>query len=103
MAAVVTWRQSMKTIREALAVLLLCTSIVATPAMALSATADQSDLWWADPPGSENGWGIQFVQSDSVSQSIIFATMFVYGKTGAPTWYFATMIKQPVVGALTWT
>lgn len=93
----------MNILKRALGGLLLCTSLVATPALAVSSTADQSDLWWADPAGSEDGWGIQFVQSDSQTESIIFATMYVYGKTGAPTWYFATLVKQPVVGALTWS
>jgi hypothetical protein len=47
-------------------------------------SSDYSDLWW-NP--SESGWGIQFVQQDS----IIFATMFVYGPSGQPVWYSATM------------
>lgn len=53
-------------------------------AHATAFSTDYSDLWW-NP--SESGWGIQFVQQDS----IIFATMFVYGPSGQPVWYSATM------------
>ena len=89
----------MNPIRLALAALLLCTSLIADPAIAASYSTDQSDLWWADPPGSENGWGIELVQR----KDTIFATMFVYGDTGAPTWYVATMGPLVVVGALAWS
>jgi len=61
---------------------------------ATAKTTDQSDLWWIP---SESGWGIQFVEQETT----IFATMFVYGPNGQPTWYTATMSK--VSGALTWT
>jgi len=43
---------------------------------------DFSDLWY-DP--SESGWGINLMQHPS---GIIFATWFVYGQDGKPTWYF---------------
>ena len=71
---------------------------VTTLVIAAAYSTDQSDLWWADPPASENGWGVQLVQRNSV----IFATMFVYGPTGAPTWYTATMTPTPA-GSLVWS
>jgi len=58
-----------------------------------SLTTDQSDLWYIP---AESGWGIQLVQRGTV----IFATLFVYGSTGAPTWYTATL---DYTAGLTWT
>src|SRR5436190_18901396 len=84
-------------LRSAACVLLAAASLFALPATAASYSTDQSDLWWADPPGSENGWGFQLVQRNST----IFATMFVYGPTGAPTWYVATMV--PTGGPFIWS
>jgi hypothetical protein len=88
----------MTSIRSALAALLVSLSLTATPALAASYSTDQSDLWWTNPPGSENGWGIQFVQRGGT----IFATMFVYGAAGTPTWYVATMTPNPP-GSFNWT
>jgi len=88
----------MKPIRLALIALVLMLALIATPSLAASYSTDQSDLWWADPPGSENGWGFQLVQRDST----IFATIFVYGATSAPTWYVATMGPTPP-GSLVWS
>jgi len=51
---------------------------------AVAKTTDQSDLWWIP---TESGWGIQFIQQETT----IFATMFVYGPDGKPTWYVATL------------
>ncbi len=59
---------------------------------ALAKTTDESDLWWVP---SESGWGIQLVEEENT----IFATMFVYGPDGKPTWYSATMTH---VASLTW-
>lgn len=49
-----------------------------------SAKVDWTDLWW-NP--SESGWGVNLVQSDS----FMFATFFIYGANGQPTWYTAQM------------
>jgi len=87
----------MNAICRALATLIVALSF-AVAASAASFSTDQSDLWWADPPGSENGWGIQLVQSGST----IFATMFVYGPWGTPTWYVAT-ISPPAGGQFVWS
>ncbi len=40
---------------------------------------DYTDLWW-DP--AESGWGVNLVQNGD----FIFATFFVYGADGRPTW-----------------
>ena len=58
-----------------------------------SFSTDQSDLWW-NP--SESGWGMQLVQQDS----LIFATLFIYGTDGRPTWVVAQLNS---VGPLTWS
>ena len=60
---------------------------------AVAKTTDESDLWWIP---TESGWGIQFVEEENT----IFATMFVYGPDGKPTWYVATLGHA---GTLFWT
>jgi hypothetical protein len=74
----------MRALRVAFAALCLAAAFDAAPVGATAFSVDQSDLWWN---AAESGWGIQFVQRAST----IFATMFVYGPTGAPAWYVATM------------
>jgi hypothetical protein len=88
----------MKSLRRALIALVLMLASIATPSLAASYSTDQSDLWWANPPNSENGWGFQLVQRDST----IFATIFVYGPAGTPTWYAATM-GPTSPGSLVWS
>src|SRR5438270_9660713 len=83
----------MMSLRRAACVLLTAASFFASPAYSTSFSVDQSDLYYIT---AESGWGIQLVQRGSV----IFATMFVYGPSGAPTWYVATMDSTD--GA-TWT
>ena len=78
--------------RVLLALGLAMTSIYGPPATATT-TTDMSDLWWIP---AESGWGIQFVQEELT----IFATMFVYGPDGKPTWYVATMNH---VASVTWS
>jgi hypothetical protein len=63
---------------------LVAAFLLASPVHATAVTPDQSDLWWIP---AESGWGVQLVQRGSV----IFATLFVYGPNGEPTWYTATM------------
>jgi hypothetical protein len=84
----------MKVLRRAACVLLAALSLLALPAHSTSFSTDQSDLWYI--PG-ESGWGIQIVQRGST----IFATMFVYGPSTAPTWYVATM--YPTGASFTWS
>ena len=57
----------------------------APSASAVNKTTDQSDLYWIH---TESGWGIQIVQG----MNTIFATLFVYGADGQPTWYVATLV-----------
>src|SRR5271168_1538879 len=83
----------MISIRRAACVLLAAASLLASPAYATSFSTDQSDLWYIS---AESGWGIQLVQRGTV----IFATLFVYGPSGQPTWYTATMDN---VSGFTWT
>jgi hypothetical protein len=64
------------------------------PAGATAFSTDQSDLWW-NP--AESGWGVQFVQTGSN----VFATMYVYGPSGEPIWYIATL--EPQAAADTWS
>ncbi len=54
-----------------------CTGIGGVGAKSLS--PNFSDIWW-NP--SESGWGVQLVHTGT----FIFATVFVYGQDGKPTW-----------------
>ncbi len=47
-------------------------------------------LWWASPPGSESGWGINFAHQDDV----IFATWFTYDATGQEWWVSMTALRN---------
>jgi hypothetical protein len=59
----------------------------AAAACALAAQAGQySDLWF-NP--RESGWGLNLVQQDETA----FATLFVYGADGRPTWYVASNLQ----------
>jgi hypothetical protein len=40
------------------------------------------DLWWASPPGSEDGWGINITHQGNT----LFATWFTYGADGRGQW-----------------
>src|SRR5277367_3915114 len=46
------------------------------------ADVDYTDIWYLP---AESGWGVNFVQADSV----IFATFFIYSQGNVPTWYTA--------------
>jgi hypothetical protein len=83
-----------RVIGGALIVLFLNVASLHAPSGGAAAkTTDQSDLWWIP---AESGWGIQFVEEETT----IFATMFVYGPDGKPTWYVATM---GYLGSFTWS
>jgi len=58
-----------------------------------SFSTDMSDLWWIP---SESGWGMQLVQQ----VNLIFATLFIYGANGQPTWAVAPI--EPA-GFLQWS
>ncbi len=74
----------MKALRHAVCALVAAASLLSSPSYATSFTTDQSDLWFNL---DQSGEGVQLVQRGSV----IFATLFVYGPGGMPTWYTATM------------
>ena len=84
----------MNSLRRALCALGLAVSLVVPHALATSFSTDQSDLYYIP---TESGWGMQLVQRGNV----IFATLFVYGPSTAPTWYVATM--GPTGAPFQWT
>lgn len=66
--------------RVALAALVI---VAAVPARAAS---DYTDLWWTP---SESGWGINLAQQGT----LIYATFYLYGQDGRPTWYSALLTR----------
>jgi alpha-tubulin suppressor-like RCC1 family protein len=46
------------------------------------ASPNYSDLWWASPAGSENGWGLNIVHQGD----ILFATWYTYGTASKGMW-----------------
>jgi hypothetical protein len=64
--------------------LVLCLLWPAANARGTTATTDYSDIYFIH---TESGWGMQLVQSDNT----IFATLFIYGSDGKPTWAVATL------------
>jgi hypothetical protein len=74
----------MSVFRRAVYIVLAAAFFLAPPAYATSFSTDQSDLWFIP---AESGWGMQLIQRGS----IIFATLFVYGPSGEPTWFVSTM------------
>jgi hypothetical protein len=40
-------------------------------------------MWWKDPPGSENGWGVNIMHQGDT----LFATWFTYDGAGKPLWF----------------
>ncbi len=78
----------MRVIRTLLAALAAAATLGA-PAPAIAAAdgpgRNYSDLWW-NP--AESGWGMNLVHQGDTA----FATLFVYGPDGKPTWYFASQL-----------
>ncbi|MGE5171640.1 MAG: S8 family peptidase [Rudaea sp.] len=60
-------------------------------ALANPATAtNYQDLWWASPPASESGWGVNLThQGDTM-----FATWFTYDVDGSPLWLSVTATRS---------
>ncbi len=63
------------------------------PGLKTATGTDASDLWWVP---SESGWGMQLVQESDT----MFATLFIYGADGKPTWVVA-QLESP--GTYTYT
>ncbi len=55
-------------------------------AVATSARATATDLWWN---ANESGWGVNVVQQ----ADILFLTFFVYGPSGQPLWLASALAK----------
>lgn len=81
-------------------ILAACLLIAASlSASATTFSTDASDLWW-NP--NESGWGLNIVQQDDV----LFATLYVYGPDGQPTWYVSdglTYTSDDLDGGLVFT
>ena len=73
---------SLRRVLIAFAATLLVASFAVRPALA--ANYDYTDNWYVL---GEEGWGVNFTQSDN----FIFATFFIYGPDKKPTWYTAQM------------
>jgi serine protease len=56
----------------------------------LALTNNYQDLWWAAPPGSQAGWGINLTQEGNT----IFVTWFTYDLDHTPMWLVATVTKS---------
>jgi hypothetical protein len=55
----------------------------------LALATNYTDLWWAAPPGSEAGWGINLTHQGD----IIFATWFTFDHDGTPRWMVVQVNK----------
>lgn len=69
-----------------LVILTFAVLAIARPAEATSANTDLTDIWW-NP--AESGWGMQMVNTGT----FVFATLYVYGTNGQPTWATAELRK----------
>ncbi len=75
--------------REVFGPLPLCSfGGLSNPALAIN----YQDLWWAAPPGSESGWGINLTDEGGV----IFGTWFTYDLDGSPLWLSVTATSSGV-------
>lgn len=75
-----------------LAAAILATLAIALPASATTYSTDYTDLWYN---AGESGWGVNVMQQDSV----IFATLFVYGTGGNPAWFVASDLEPASAGS----
>ena len=58
--------------------------------MTPGAAPNYTDLWWASPPGSESGWGVN-VQHQG---DILFITWFTYDTDGRPLWLVGSDVRR---------
>jgi hypothetical protein len=73
-------------ISRSISVAALAVSTLLLP-LSLARASEYSDLWVT---AGENAWGVNFVQWDSV----IYATMYIYGADKKPTWYTAVLYRD---------
>jgi hypothetical protein len=66
------------------ALLFAAALLVSTALGATVVSTNYSDLWWIP---AESGWGANVTQQDN----LLFVTFFVYGPSGQPVWYSATL------------
>ena len=58
-------------------------------AAARAEAADYTDIWYN---AAQSGYGFNIVESDDgTGAPFLFVTFFIYGASGAPTWYTATL------------
>lgn len=62
-------------------------AVGAAPAVAASSVGVYTDIYYV---AGEDGWGMQLVNSGS----FMFATLFIYGQDGKPTWITAELQQQ---------
>ena len=62
----------------------------------LAKATNYTDLWWASPPGTEIGWGVNLTHQGTT----IFATWFTYDASGAAMWLSVT---APQTGSATFS
>ncbi len=55
----------------------------------LALATNYTDLWWASPPGSEAGWGVNLTHQGDT----LFASWFTYDLDHTPMWLVATASK----------
>jgi len=55
----------------------------------LALATNYQDLWWASPPESQSGWGVNFAHEGDT----IFTTWYTYDFDGTPLWLSATTPK----------
>ena len=65
-----------------------------SPSQSPSATNFQ-DLWWADPAGSERGWGLNVAHQGET----LFLTWFKYDSQGRPEWVVGSSLVSDGKGA----
>jgi hypothetical protein len=65
-------------------------------AHATSYSTDASDLWYIE---AESGWGLNISQQEAT----LFATLFVYGPDGKPTWFVSSDMKPVSSGGVTFS
>jgi hypothetical protein len=60
------------------------------PSFDANRAVNVTDLWWADPPGSEAGWGLNISEQAGATAMIWYVTWFTYDHNRAPAWFSVT-------------
>ena len=67
--------------------------------VAVNAHLNYEGLWWASPPGSESGWGINLAHQ----YNTIFASWFTYDANGKAWWLVMTAFPGAGLNANTYS